>query len=281
LFIIFIHWTKLGIIPMGRPDQLSETYPSSTWRFVPLCAASGAVQMAIDAWLFNQYENGRHPPTLRFYTWSSPTLSLGQFQKRWPTHWHNITYRGQSLDLVRRPTGGRAVLHQGDLTYGIITSLVKGKSWAIYQEICDFLIQGWKSLGIELDYGAAKRGYIHNPSCFNTATAADLVAADGSKLIGSAQRQGKKAILQHGSMILSTDKSLFQDIFQQAAPWNTSLGHSQPQDGIIPTIVAALIEAAKQCFGVELVTQPFSDAEWQDILKNQSLYELRSPIQTD
>ena len=240
-----------------------------TWRFLPLLQASGTVQMAIDTWLFNQYENGQHPPTLRFYTWSPPALSLGYLQKKWPEHWHNLSYQGQSLDLVRRPTGGRTVLHQGDLTYAIITSVGAKKSWGIYEEICQFLIEGWKRLGIELQYGSAERGYIHNPSCFNIATAADLVTADGSKLIGSAQRKGKKAILQHGSMILSTDKRLFQDIFNQAAPWTTSLCHPQEHENLIPTIIDALTEAAKQCFDIELITQPFSEAEWQDIL-NQS-----------
>jgi lipoate-protein ligase A len=235
---------------------------------------SGAVQMAIDAWLFNQCEQGKHPPTLRFYTWVPPALSLGYSQKKWSDQWYHLYYQGRKLDLVRRPTGGRAVLHQGDLTYALITSAYKGKSWGIYEKIANFLIQGWQKLGIELDYGLAGRGYIHNPSCFNTATAADLVTKDGSKLIGSAQRRGKSAILQHGSIILATDKDLYQQIFQQSAPWQTPLCQVQTQQEYITKIIDALIETAPEYFGIELITQPFSDLEWQDILKDQSDFDL-------
>ena len=231
--------------------------------------------MAIDAWLFNQCEQGQHPSTLRFYTWCPHALSLGQLQKKWPAKWHNLTYQGQRLDLVRRPTGGRAVLHQGDLTYTLVTSASNGKSWSTYEYICNFLIQGWQTLGTELHYGSAGRGYIHNPSCFNTVTAADLVTEDGSKFIGSAQRKGRNSILQHGSMILSTDKSLFHEIFEQSAPWNTSLCKTQEeQDSWIVKIVDTLTEVAKQYFGIELVTQPFTDSEWQDILKHRALYQV-------
>nr|MDZ8007828.1 biotin/lipoate A/B protein ligase family protein [Nostoc sp. DedSLP05]MDZ8097783.1 biotin/lipoate A/B protein ligase family protein [Nostoc sp. DedSLP01] len=237
--------------------------------------ASGGVQMAIDAWLFKQCENGQHRPSLRFYTWSPYALSLGYLQKQWPAQWHNLTYQGQKLDLVRRPTGGRAVLHQGDLTYALITSASSAKSWGIYENICNFLIQGWQELGIELHYGCAGRGYIHNPSCFNTATAADLVTADGSKFIGSAQRKGRNSILQHGSMILSTDKGLFEEIFEQSAPWNTCFCSTQEQDSLIVKIVDTLTQTAKQYFGIELITQPFTEQEWQDILKLRSLYEVR------
>ncbi|MFM6223876.1 MAG: lipoyl protein ligase domain-containing protein, partial [Dolichospermum sp.] len=157
------------------------------WRMIPILAASGSVQMAIDRWLLVQHESGKSPPILRFYTWSPPAISLGYHQRQYPEFWQNLIWKGQKLDLVRRPTGGRAVLHQGDLTYSVVTSGLRGNTLEIYTKICEFLIQGWRSLGIELYYGQAGRGYIHNPNCFGTATGADLVLADGSKLIGSAQ----------------------------------------------------------------------------------------------
>ncbi len=226
---------------------------------------SGSIQMAIDTWLFNQCESGQHPPSLRFYTWYPPSISLGYLQKKYPSQWDNLYYQGQKLDLVRRPTGGRAVLHQGDLTYTIVTSAINGKSWSIYQRICNFLIQGWQNLGIKLSYGESGRGYIHNPSCFSTATAADLVTPDGSKFIGSAQRRGKNCILQHGSMVLSTDKDLYQEIFSQIAPWNRSFCQPHQQDDLVKEIVDILMKLAEQYFSIELITQPFSDSEWKDI----------------
>jgi lipoate-protein ligase A len=187
--------------------------PALPWRLIPLLRASGEVQMAIDRWLLEQHQAGKHPPVLRFYTWASPTISLGYHQRRWSSSWQQLVWQEMPIQLVRRPTGGRAVLHQGDLTYMVVTSGLSSKRIEAYQAICEFLIQGWRSLGVDLHYGSAGRGYIHNPNCFGTATGADLVLADGSKLIGSAQLRRGTAILQHGSMRLEPDTKLFTQVF--------------------------------------------------------------------
>ncbi len=160
---------------------------SKTWRLIPLMEGSGTMQMAIDAWLLNQHQQGNHPPTLRFYTWHPAAISLGYHQKNYPPDWEQLTWQGKSLALVRRPTGGRAVLHQGDLTYGVITSTLPGNRLEVYRQICQFLIAGWRSLGVQLDYGTATKEYKDNHNCFATATGADLITATGDKAIGSAQ----------------------------------------------------------------------------------------------
>ena len=222
--------------------------------------------MALDWWLLQQHRQGKHPPTLRFYTWSPAAISLGYHQRRWPAFWNELTWQGKPLDLVRRPTGGRAVLHQGDLTYMVVTSGIPGKRLEVYEAICEFLIQGWRSLGIELHYGSTGRGYIHNPNCFGTATGADLVDPDGQKFIGSAQLRKGEAILQHGSAVLSTDKKLFTQVFGEPVPERVKLPIQQEGDALIQTAVEALTEAASRCFGVELVRRPLSDAEWKEVL---------------
>ncbi len=235
------------------------------WRFIPLLEASGDVQMAIDSWLLKQHQSG-HPPALRFYTWSPPAISLGYHQHKYPEHWQHLVWQGEKVDLVRRPTGGRAVLHQGDLTYAVVTSDVTsgivGSRVQVYQKICEFLIQGWRSLGIELQYGTAGRGYIHNPNCFGTATGADLILPDGTKLIGSAQLRRGGAILQHGSMRLHPSAELFTQVFgtESFSPVHF------PQNLDIEKIIAALIAAAEDCFGMELKVQPISESEWEAIL---------------
>ncbi|MGK7954286.1 MAG: biotin/lipoate A/B protein ligase family protein [Crocosphaera sp.] len=236
------------------------------WRFIPPIEALGSRQMTIDRWLFTQHENGLTPPVLRFYTWSKPTISLGYLQKKYPDYWDNLIWKKEPLDIVIRPTGGRAVLHQGDLTYMVVMSLDNRQTLAIYQDICTFLIQGWKILGIPLQYGTAKRGYIHNSSCFNTATIADLITAEGSKLMGSAQRRGKRSILQHGSMVLSTDKALFEMIFNQVAPWNLTLMEQLSTDYSREDIIRILSKAAEQHFKIELKTEPLSEEEWKAII---------------
>uniref|UniRef100_UPI00313AE61D lipoate--protein ligase family protein n=1 Tax=Crocosphaera sp. Alani8 TaxID=3038952 RepID=UPI00313AE61D len=222
--------------------------------------------MAIDRWLFEQQEKGLISPVLRFYTWSKPTISLGYLQKKYPPYWDNLIWRKEPLDLVVRPTGGRAVLHQGDLTYMIVMPLDHRKTLAIYRDICTFLIQGLKTLGISLQYGTAKRGYIRNSSCFNTATVADLVTSDGSKVIGSAQRRGKRSILQHGSLVLSTDKELFETVFNQVAPWNLTLKEQLSNEYCRQDIVDILTQAAEEHFKIEFTTQTLSDQEWKAIL---------------
>ncbi len=240
------------------------------WRFIPPIEAEGKIQMSIDRWLFEQHEKGLTPPILRFYTWSKPTISLGYLQKKYPPHWHNLIWKKEPLDVVIRPTGGRAVLHQGDLTYMVVMSLENRKTLAIYQDICTFLIQGWQTLGIALEYGTAKRGYIHNSSCFNTATIADLITADGSKLIGSAQRRGKRSILQHGSLVLSTDKGLFETVFNQVAPWKLTLNEQLSNNYSREDIIEILTEAAQQHFKIKLITEPLSEEEWQAILQREN-----------
>ncbi|MFB2919417.1 lipoate--protein ligase family protein [Aerosakkonema funiforme] len=237
------------------------------WRLIPLLEASGRVQMAIDLWLLEQHRQGVHPPTLRFYTWNPPAISLGYHQRQWPEFWQHLTWQGQLIELVRRPTGGRAVLHQGDLTYTVVTSGVSGSRTQVYQQLCEFLIAGWRSLGIELHYGLAGRGYIHNPNCFGTATAADLVLADKSKLIGSAQLYRGNAILQHGSIRLQQDPILFAQVFETAIPPPIDIPIIQRAEAPIQIVVEELIAAAERCFQVELQMQPLSELEWQAILE--------------
>ncbi len=259
---------------MNQDD--SNQNPDSSWRLIPLIGASGQLQMAIDQWLLEQHQAGKHPPALRFYTWESPTISLGYHQRRWSESWQQLTWQEKPIQLVRRPTGGRAVLHQGDLTYMVVMSGLIGKRLDAYQAICEFLIQGWRSLGIELHYGSAGRGYIHNPNCFGIATGADLVSAENYKLIGSAQLRRGNAILQHGSMRLEPDSQLFKQVFGEEALPPIHLPIAQRGDVLIQTVVDALANAAAACFGVQLVKKPLLDQEWQAILAQPSL-EVGSP----
>ncbi len=221
--------------------------------------------MALDAWLLAQHQQGKHPSTLRFYTWNPPTISLGYHQRRWPEHWQNLSWQGHPVELVRRPTGGRAVLHYGDLTYAVITSGLRGNRMQVYQTLCEFLLEGWRSLGVDLHYGQAGRGYIQNPNCFGTATSADLVMKDGAKLIGSAQVYQKNAVLQHGSIQLQPSSDLFMQVFG-VEPQFPNLPLQQTGKAQIETVINALVEAAGRCFAASFEVQPLSEAEWQAIL---------------
>jgi lipoate---protein ligase len=230
----------------------------NTWRYIPPIAASGQIQMAIDQWLFNQHCLGLHPPTLRFYTWSPAAISLGYHQSKFPDHWRELTWNDQPIALIRRPSGGRAVLHQGDLTYSVIASGFPANRAEAYCQICKFLTEGWRSLSVPLHFGRTERNYIHNPNCFGTATNADLITEDGSKLIGSAQLRRGNAILQHGSMRLNPDLDLFQKVFEQPLRF---VPIAIPEQ----TIIDSLIDSARRSFNIQLTSQPLSHEEWHEI----------------
>lgn len=235
------------------------------WRFIPPLQASGKLQMALDAWLLDQHNRGLSPPVLRFYTWSPAAISLGYHQHHWPEAWNHLTWQSEKVDLVRRPTGGRAVLHQGDLTYMVVMSGLAGSRVQAYQTICEFLVQGWRSLGVQLNYGQAGRGYIHNPNCFGTTTAADLVSENGSKRVGSAQLRRGVTILQHGSMLLEPDPDFFSQVFGA----EFLIPRSQLSlrgEALFQAVIAALVSAASRCFSAKFVEQPLSKSEWQAVL---------------
>jgi lipoate---protein ligase len=245
---------------MPRTDWVAQP-----WRLIEPIEASGATQMAIDRWMLAEYlTTGR--PMLRFYRWQPAALSLGYHQRDWPDHWNQLRWQGEPLDLVRRPSGGRAVLHQGDVTYAIVGPGSLGAEVSegpisrsvSYRNFCRFLIAGWQALGVELRFGDAGRGYIHNPNCFGTATAADLVMADGTKLIGSAQLWRRGAVLQHGSMRLAQDGGLYAEVF----------GGTEPVPVLrvgIEQVEAALVAAAIDCYGVAIELEPLTELEWEAI----------------
>ena len=236
------------------------TNSDKTWRLIPPIETTGQIQMSIDRWLLQQHILGQIPPTLRFYTWSQPTISLGYHQRQYPEHWRSLAWH-VPIDIVKRPTGGRGVLHQGDLTYALIGSGFVGKRVEVYQQICQFLIDGWRSIGVNLQYGHAGTGYIHNPNCFGTATSADLVCADGYKLIGSAQLIKSDAVLQHGSMRLNPDLELFERVFGESiTPQLRSIAQLTNAQ-----IINALVDAAQTHFQIKFEHQPLVEREWSQI----------------
>lgn len=234
------------------------------WRLIPSIAAPGLIQMAIDRWLLEQSVQGLHPPSLRFYTWTPAAISLGYHQRDYPPHWRSLVYQDYPVDLVRRPTGGRAVLHQGDLTYAVVTAVQHRNRLQNYQALCEFLIQGWRSLGLPLRYGEALRGYHQTANCFHLATGADLVLASGAKLIGSAQVYRQHQVLQHGSMQLAPDPALWQQVFGESQYVRPGEAELKRLRTLTPAeIIEALTTAAEICFDMQLHAQPLSPSEWE------------------
>jgi lipoate-protein ligase A len=233
-----------------------------SWRLIPYAETSGKLHMELDNFLLDRHsQDPQSPSILRFYRWNPPAISLGFHQKQYPDRWNAIAQQ-HHLDIVSRPSGGRAVLHKGDLTYAVITRVneecKKRSHREVYEYICEFLIKGFAELGINLTYGQSGRGYIHNPSCFSTATNADLVIADGRKLIGSAQvyrhNCDHSSILQHGSIAISPDYQLLTELFQTEVPvvGYQELVPNQQQD-LVANLIKVLSESARKHFQTEFL----------------------------
>ena len=219
---------------------------------LPFNIASGEHQMARDRELCNSvFEQALSAPILRFYQWERPTLSLGYHQS--PESLPAIPNPlAQPLDIVRRPTGGRAVLHQAsglsaDLTYCIVARDLGMNRRQAYTYLCQFLIDGLRLLGVDADFGDGGRGYIGEASCFRTATSADL-CWQGKKLVGSAQLWRKQTVLQHGTILLDPDRSLWEAILPGSSQQVIGLNEILKQPVDVEDAIAAFNQAATQQF---------------------------------
>jgi lipoate-protein ligase A len=158
-----------------------------------------AGQMACDLALLAGVADGA-PPALRFYRWNPPALSLGHFQP--DADVDHDACRRLGVEVVRRPTGGRALLHGGDLTYAVALARPSGdagKVDAVYGYLARGLIAGLARLGV--DAAIARHDGPAGPVCFASQQGADLRVGD-RKLCGSAQVRRGGAVLQHGSVLL-------------------------------------------------------------------------------
>ncbi|MEB3265895.1 MAG: lipoate--protein ligase family protein [Cyanobacteriota bacterium] len=192
-------------------------------RWIPPTVLGGAWQMAIDGWLLEQGE-----AVLRLYRWNRPTLSLGFHQRHWPEHWGPLHQQG-AIDLVRRPSGGRAVLHGGDLTYALVWPNPPQGRLEAYQAACRWLQHAFATMGQPLSLGREPVRGQRDANCFATGTAADLVHRNGGKRIGSAQVWRRGVLLQHGSIQLAPPAKLWQQVFGQDPPRLASLPLQGPE----------------------------------------------------
>jgi lipoate-protein ligase A len=158
--------------------------------------------MALDLHLYTLCENGSNRGFLRFYTWSRPTLSLGHFEDEGVIDMARVLEDG--VQVVRRPTGGRVVLHGDDLTYAVIVPGGAGRSMLeTYRMISECIVKGLNRLGIEagLERSTACKSDVTRKPCFVSTSRYEILHG-GRKVAGSAQKTGETAVLQHGSIPL-------------------------------------------------------------------------------
>ena len=153
--------------------------------------------------------------TLRFYTWEGNWISLGHHQKSFPSHWLDLKNEGK-IKIIRRPSGGGAVLHSGGITYALTFKKPLYKKFS-YEIVNDFLIKSFLEIGLLLKNGTIKKSAIQN-NCFGSSYTSDLVDQNGYKRIGSAQYWKKGSFLQHGEIQLNPPNELWLRIFEEEAP---------------------------------------------------------------
>ncbi|MBP9094493.1 lipoate--protein ligase family protein [bacterium] len=210
-------------------------------RLIPYGVFDAVTNMAIDEALLELHLQGKTPATLRFYGWEPPAVSFGYSQKVSQRTVDKV--RAAGYDAVRRPTGGRAVLHEGELTYCFVGAgpkqdgidfrpdaeiesapsywleqgspyegFLPGSINQAYKEICDALIYGLRELGVAASLGRSNSAYKDYEDCFQATTQADL-QFDGKKIVGSAQLRRRHGVLQHGSIMINQSQTKLSEIF--------------------------------------------------------------------
>jgi lipoate-protein ligase A len=166
--------------------------------------------MAVDEALLELVGRGLSPPTLRAYTWRPPAVSLGRSQRR-SISLDPDKCASAGVDVVVRPSGGRAVLHSGDVTYAAVFPvdglLEDGGLRGTYLRLASVLVCALRRLGVVADVASSRdsSGGMALP-CFTTA-ARDEILIGGKKVVGSAQRRTRDAVLQHGAILVQRDQT--------------------------------------------------------------------------
>lgn len=186
-------------------------------KIIPYETRTGKENMQIDSDLLDfAIKNELKEPIFRLYGWDPACVSLGRNQKDDFLDYELL--KSKNIDVVRRLTGGRALLHDNEITYSFICpeSFLQNGSHIVssYKEISQILIDKFKKLGIDLDFGASKPIKTGFDYCMLISTGADLCYKE-KKLIGSAQCRSHGYILQHGSILYDYDKKLLEEIFKE------------------------------------------------------------------
>lgn len=200
-----------------------KSLKKTKWYFIDSGPCAPSYNMALDEALLDWHSEGLIPPVIRFYEWNPATLSIGYFQSvEKEIDMEAVNRLG--LGFVRRPTGGRGVLHEHELTYSVIVSEnypdMPATVTEAYRVISEGLLKGFQSLGLEAYFSIPNTPdqlqALKNPKtavCFDTPSWYELVV-EGKKVAGSAQTRQKGVILQHGAILLDLDDEKLVQTFK-------------------------------------------------------------------
>jgi lipoyl(octanoyl) transferase len=229
----------------------SERYPRATWRLlIEREPRRAAENMALDEAIMDAVAEGAVPPTLRFYQWVPPGLSLG---RRQPLSGVDLAACARDgVDVVRRATGGFAILHTDELTYSVATTpsdpRAAGAILDAYRSLSAGLLAGLRLLGVPAQMNPVVPGGTHNASaaCFEVPSAYEITAGE-TKLIGSAQTRPVGRVLQHGSLPLRGDIARVVDYlaFESVAAREALQAHLRERAATLGTVLGRSITFAE------------------------------------
>tara|TARA_B100000700_G_scaffold221310_1_gene243655 strand:+ start:604 stop:1482 length:879 start_codon:yes stop_codon:yes gene_type:complete len=255
---ITLHKPSCNEMKKSFPDSIIE---SPRGELIQTLNLDGDHHMALDVLLFEKLvAKSNFSIAARFYKWNGNWLSLGRNQKEIPPKWLELA-RLNKLKLVRRPSGGGAVLHSGGLTYSLFWESPPKKKREAYFKASEWLLESFSSLGLSLKFGDETAGRICK-NCFSTATGGDLIDGNGQKRVGNAQYWKKGKLLQHGEIILTPPENLWRDVFETDPPQKSIVNFNAFQ------LEQSLVKSLKRSW---------PKTNWEErSLTNEELNEVRS-----
>lgn len=267
----------------------------NTWRLLIHQPGRGAWNMAVDEAILEHIGRGESLPTLRLYAWDPACLSLGHAQPFADVDRARLQEHG--WEVVRRATGGRAILHTDELTYSVTGSakepILAGGVLESYNRLAQALLLAIRNLGlpVEIQEGKSNDSAVPNPVCFEVPSTYEITV-DGKKLIGSAQARKKEGVLQHGSLPLTGDLTricqalVFADesararaatrLLARATTVESALGRAVPWEAAARAFVDAFEAQLGICFeegelsesevsrATELVNEKYAHSSWTE-----------------
>jgi lipoate-protein ligase A len=240
------------------------------WQFLNTGCRTGEFNMKFDERLAQSLVSSGQPFVVRVYGWRPPAISLG-----WHQNIEEIDLAkcaGACIDVVRRPTGGRAILHSDEVTYSVVMVASQKSVLSVYQQISEALVRGLSAIGADV---SLEKSQPHFPSLYRSSSSVACFASaaryeiqiSGRKLVGSAQRRfaranGEEVVLQHGSILLGADhlrmvdflkgpdeiqrNALRTELAQKTVDLSSALGRTVRFEEVVP----ALKHGFEQAWGI-------------------------------